>query len=126
MLIENRINSFESLSINKVSDLNLLTFALLTIKSSVKIIYEYLQLEDKVEIMILIAIKRYNTNKRKNSESTSVPKTGIKVKLLVREVPNFNSNLSKWVDWKQDILTIFGAIDLISIIEDYEVASGNS
>jgi len=76
--------------------------------------------------MILIAIKRYNTNKRKNSESTSVPKTGIKVKLLVREVPNFNSNLSKWVDWKQDILTIFGAIDLISIIEDYEVASGNS
>ena len=102
-----------------------MTFALLTIKLSLKIIYEYLQSEDTIDMTTLMAIKHHNTNKKSANSLVSEPQTGIKAKLPVKENPDFDGNTSKQVDSKQDVLTILRAIDLISIIEDISVAISN-
>ena len=40
----------------------------------------------------LIGIKYYNTNKKSANSLVSEPQTGIKEKLLVKEIPDFDGN----------------------------------
>jgi len=117
--------NIETLSILDIDDLSNLTYSNPIIKPSLKTLHQFLLTGESIQNKSVIEMKRWLANPTQHPLSNSTSKSGIKAKLPVQEINEFDGSLKHWVEWKQDTVTTLGAIGIAEILNNKTVAQAN-